>query len=497
MRKNIKKVLLFIPPASTNKNAFDINPLPPLGLAYLASVLEERNIKVKIIDCLIEGWEQREEIGDNIVRVGLNFKQIKSLIIDFAPDIVGVNNLFTKQRENAHKIYSLAKEISPDIITIAGGAHTTVMPDLVLSDPNLDYAVLGEGENTIIELVDSIEGKKDISGIDGIGYRDSNGIKIIPKTKFIDDLDSIPFPARHLLNTEGYLGLKMSHGKRRKKRFAPIITSRGCPARCTFCSAYRVWGRKFRYRSPENIIEEMTMLKEKYDIEELMFEDDNLTMDIKRAEKLFDLMIENKLNFSWDTPNGVAAYVLTEKLLSKMKKSGCYKLNLALESGNQEVLNNIIKKPLDLNKIKPLIKFARDIGLEVGIYLIMGMPGETKDQIMDSFRLAKEMKIYDPFISIATPYPGTELYDLCAEKGYLKDNFSLDDLHIRSFSISAAGWDGGELRRIMEEGGGYLRAAKYKENKYLFLKDGFIDFIDNPITFIRKIPKRLGVLAKY
>ncbi len=497
MKTKVKKVLLFIPPAFTYKDGLDINPLPPLGLAYLGAILEEGDIETKIVDCLIEGWNEREEVSKNIIRVGLNFNRIEQIIRNYAPDIIGVNNLFTKQRENAHKIYALAKKINDNIITVAGGAHPTVLPELVLSDTNVDYVVLGEGESTIIDLISVIKGKKNISELDGIGFRENGNIRIIPKTKFIENLDGIPLPARHLLNMDRYFGLKMSHGKRKKKRFSPIITSRGCPARCTFCSAYRVWGRKFRYRSPENIIEEMKLLKEKYGIEELMFEDDNLTMDVERAGKIFDLMIENKLNFSWDTPNGVAAYVLTEDLLYKMKKSGCYKLNLAVESGNQEVLNKIIKKPLDLEKIKPLVRLAKDIGLDLGIYLIMGMPGETKEQMMDSFRFAKEMKIYDPFISIATPYPGTELYDLCVQKGYLKDNFSLDDLHIRSFSISAENWDGKELESIMQEGGRYLRAAKYKEKKCLFIKDAFIDFINSPIAFFRKIPKRLDILTKY
>ncbi len=493
----IKKTILFIPPAFTAKNGIDINPLPPLGLGYLAAVLERQGIEVKIYDSLVEGWDRREDINENTIRIGSSFREIEKVISDFGPDILGVNCLFTKQRENAHKIFAITKRMNKDIVTVAGGAHPTVLPELVLSDPNVDYVVLGEGESTIIDLISVIEGKKNISELDGIGFRENGNIRIIPKTKFIENLDGIPQPARHLLNMDRYFVLKMSHGKRKKKRFSPIITSRGCPARCTFCSAYRVWGRKFRYRSPENIVQEMKLLKEKYGIEELMFEDDNLTMDVKRAEKIFDLMIENKLNFSWDTPNGVAAYVLTEDLLYKMKKSGCYKLNLAVESGNQEVLSKIIKKPLDLEKIKSLIRLAKDIGLDVGIYLIMGMPGETKEQMMDSFRFAKEMKIYDPFISIATPYPGTELYDLCVQKGYLKDNFSLDDLHIRSFSISAENWDGKELESIMQEGGRYLRAAKYKEKKCLFIKDAFIDFINSPIAFFRKIPKRLDILTKY
>lgn len=478
--------MLFIPPAFTFKDAMDVNPLPPLGLGYLGAVLENAGIEVKIVDCLLEGWKVREDVADNIIRIGLPFDRIEEIIRSYGPDIVGVNNLFTKQRENAHQIYALAKKTDTGIITVAGGAHPTVMPELVLADGNVDYVVIGEGDSTIIDLVNCIEGRKDISALDGIGYKDSGKIKIIPKTKFIEDLDKLPFPARHLLNMEGYFGLKHSHGTRRKKRFSPIITSRGCPAKCSFCSAYKVWGRKFRQRSPENVIAEMKEIKNKYGIEEIMFEDDNTTLNVRRAETLFDLMIEEKLNFVWDTPNGVAAFALNEGLIDKIKKSGCYQLNLALESGNQQVLDTIIKKPLKLEKAKQLIKYARKIGLGVNIFLIIGMPGETKEQIWDSFRLAEELEIYSPFISIATPYPGSELYDICRDAKYIPDDFSLDNLFIRSFSISTPDWTGEELKDILRQGQRYLRLSFLKKHPLRFAADTLKFMIGSPTKFIRR-----------
>ena len=468
MGRKIKKVLLFIPPALTFKDHLDVNPLPPLGLGYLGAVLENARIEVRIVDCLMEGWNHRVEVAENIIRVGLSFDQIEDIIRGYRPDIVGVNTLFTKQRDNAHKICNLAKGVDENIITIAGGAHPTVLPELVLSDENVDFVVLGEGEDTIIDLVNVIEGRNNISTVDGVGYRENGQIKVIPKTRFIADLDRLPFPARHLMNMKGYFGLKASHGTRRKKRFSPIITSRGCPAKCTFCSAYKVWGRKFRQRSPENIIAEMKHIKEKYRIEELMFEDDNTTLNIKRAEKMFDLMIKEKLNFVWDTPNGVAAFALNENLIRKIKESGCYKLNLALESGNQYVLDNIIKKPLKLEKAKQLARYAQGIGLDIGIYLIIGMPGETKEQIWESFYLAKELGVV-PHISIATPYPGSELYDICRQNKYISDDFSLDDLFKEGFSISTEDWTSEELRKIYKEGERFLLLADLRRHPFKYV----------------------------
>jgi len=496
MKRKIKKVLLFIPPAVTCKGDLDINPVPPLGLAYLGAVLEKHNIETKVVDCLMEGWDRKVDISNQTVRIGLSDDRIKEVIKDFAPDIVGINNLFTKQKDNAHRIFALAKGISKDIITISGGAHPTVLPDAVLGDANVDYVVLGEGEKTLLDLIGSIEGKKDISTLDGIGFKISGSIKIIPKSRFIDNLDEIPFPARHLLDLERYFGLKMSHGRRRRRKFSPIITSRGCPALCNFCSAHKVWGRRFRKRSPENVIEEMKELKDTYGIEELIFEDDNLTLDTARAERIFDLMVEDRLDFAWDTPNGVAAYALNEALIHKMKKSGCYKLNIAVESGNQEVLNKIIKKPLNLKKVKPLLDCARGLGMDVGIFLILGMPGETKEQIMDSFRFARDMGVFNPFVSIATPYPGTALYDLCTKNNYLRDGFSFDDLYIKSYSISTKDWNRDELKDIVNQGSRYLQASQYKEKRYLLLLDAFKTLLKNPLGFFRKLNKRLRILKK-
>lgn len=483
----IKKVLLFIPPAVTFKDRIDINPLPPLGPGYLAAVLEKNGIEAKIVDCLIEGWNKRVEASSGTIRIGLTFDDIEKIIRDYAPDAVGVNNLFTKQRESAHRIYALAKKIDKNIITIAGGAHPTVMPELVLGDVNVDYVILGEGESTIMDLVHLLERPGSQTQLDGVGYRKNGSVTIIPKTKFIDDLDSLPFPAWHLMNMEKYFGLKVSHGDRKEKRFSPVITSRGCPAMCTFCSAYAVWGRKFRPRSPEKVILELKQLRDRYNIREIMFEDDNLTLDPKRAEAIFDAMIRERMNMVWDTPNGIAAWTLNENLLNKMKSSGCRTVNFAIESGNQQVLDTIIKKPLNLKKVKPLVQYARKIGLKVGAFLVIGMPGETEQQIWDSFRMAEDMGIYTPHISIATPYPGSELYALCKNKKLLRPDFSLDDLYIRSFAIVRDESGSQKLRKTFSDGQKYLLFSFLRKKPFTFCAVAVRKFFRDPGAFIKKI----------
>lgn len=164
---------------------------------------------------------------------------------------------------------------------------------------------------------------------------------------------------------------------RHKKRFSPIITSRGCPAKCTFCSAYKVWGNRYRLRSVDNVIEEMRLLRDRYGVEELMFEDDNVTANPKRAKELFSRMIEEGFNFIWDTPNGVGVWSMDEEMLDLMKQSGCIKLNFPVESGSQYVLSNIIQKPLKLKKVVKLTEYCRKISLDYGMFLVIGMPGEN------------------------------------------------------------------------------------------------------------------------
>lgn len=483
MYNRVKKVLLFIPPAFTFKDNVDINPLPPLGLGYLGAVLEQHDVEVKIVDCLVEGWHVREEVTHNIIRVGLPFKYIEDIIASFHPDVVGVNNLFTKQRENAHHIYKLAKQVDPRIITIAGGAHPTVMPEMVMSDPNVDFAVIGEGENTIIRLIDVLEERDGIENIDGIGFRMQDRVVIKPKTKFTDNLDSLPFPARHLLNMGKYFGLKESHGPRIRERFSPIISSRGCPIGCTFCSFRKVGGNKFRARSPENVIAELKHLKAIYGIKEVMFEDDNLTLNKDRAKKIFDLMIAEQLNLVWDAPSGIAAFSLDEELIDKMKASGCQRLSLALESGSQYVLDNIIKKPVNLERAKSLARYAQHIGLEVHIFLVVGMPGETQEQIWESFKMAAELGVYNPSISVATPYPGSALYELCKEHGYFSPSFSLDDLCQSSYNISTPEWSANVLRDIVTAGKQYLLKENLKARPLQSVKLLWRAFAYEPKTF--------------
>jgi anaerobic magnesium-protoporphyrin IX monomethyl ester cyclase len=453
----IRRILLVSPPAYTFKTYRDINPLPPMGLGYLASVAENLGIEVKILDCLVEGWDIEEQVNDELIKVGISDQAIKAHIDNFDPDVVGINCQFSRQHRVYHQLLTLIKETRPDCITIGGGAHVTVCPDDIINDLNCDFAIIGEAEESFRDLLQCLSNDSDFSLIDGLCFKIDGKAYINKKQKWISDLDSLPFPAFHLMNLEKYFGLPASHGLRHRQRFMPIMTSRGCPAKCTFCSAKRVWGNKFRVRSVENVIEEMKLLRNEYGVEELMFEDDNATANSIRAKKLFTRMIQENLGFIWDTPNGVGVWSIDEEILDLMKESGCVKLNFPVESGSQEVLDTIIKKPLELSKIPRLIEHCRDIKLAYGMFLVIGMPREKIEDMWKSFRFAADCGCFAPHMSVATPYPGTELFDICMENSLFTKEFSLDDLFIRSFMIETSDWDEHRLRKTLLKGKIYLK----------------------------------------
>jgi anaerobic magnesium-protoporphyrin IX monomethyl ester cyclase len=485
----IKKVLLVIPPSYTFKSYRDINPLPPIGLGYLASILEGLDIEVKILDCLVRGWYQEKEVDDKIVQVGLAAEEIKEQVRGYDPDLVGLSCQFSRQYKMYHQVLGAVKEAKPGVITVAGGAHVSVCPGEVLEDPCCDFVLIGEAEESFKELISALVQGSDLEVVDGLGWKTTGSLKINDKKRWLKNLDAIPFPAYHLMELERYFGLPASHGQRHRHRFCPIVTSRGCPAKCTFCSARRVWGDRYRFRSVENVIQEMRLLKSQFGIEELMFEDDNVTANPKRARRLFAAMTQERFNFIWDTPNGIGVWSIDEALIDLMRQSGCINLNFPVESGSQEILDKVIQKPLNLDKVKQLIAYCKKINLDCNMFLVVGMPGEKIGDIWKSFQFAADCGCYNPHISVATPYPGTQLLKKCQAEGYLAREFVLDDLFIRSFMINTPEWSERELRQILLKGQLYLLGRMALEDPGALLGRVAIG-LKNPgrlLTYLRRI----------
>jgi magnesium-protoporphyrin IX monomethyl ester (oxidative) cyclase len=255
----------------------------------------------------------------------------------------------------------------------------------------------------------------------------------MPKTKFIENLDELPFPARHLLPMEEYSKAVSPHSGIKRTPFASMITSRGCPARCTFCVLRKIWGLAYRTRSPDNVLDEIEHLIKEYGIREIHFEDDNLTADKKRAMAIFDGIIKRKFNITWNCPSGTALFALDEELLTKMKESGCYSISIAIESGNKDVLRNLMRKPINLDKAPRIVNAARELGLKIKGFFILGYPRETKKQMQETVDFAANLGLDWALFFIATPIPGSELLEMCKKGNYLV-NENLD--YVKNFFVS-------------------------------------------------------------
>jgi len=418
-------------------------PFYPMGLLHIASMLEAKH-QVSIIDALAEGWKNVHKIevnGEDRWYGGLEFEEIAKRIQKNGIKVVGITVPFSISYWSGQKLAAAIKSVDKNIITVLGGHHVTVRPQEVLLNNDVDFIVIGEGEYTMLELVDALQinNLSSLEKIQGIGFKVKGKPVINPGRTPILDLDALPFPARHLLNLENYSSAVEAGQSSRGdylfpgKKWATVITSRGCPYECVFCAINLTMGRKWRKRSAQNVVKEIEELVNKYGIKHLTIEDDNMTLDIARAKEICDMVIKKNLGITWCMPNGVRADALDEELIEKMKASGCTEVFVAPESGDQEVVNNIIKKKMDLKKVEEAVRLFSKYRINVNAVFVIGCIGETKENIRQSMRFARrliQLGAKGVCANIATPYYGTELYRQAKEKGFLLG--ILNDEHLSS-----------------------------------------------------------------
>jgi magnesium-protoporphyrin IX monomethyl ester (oxidative) cyclase len=420
------KVLLINPPWLTPKKYEEKLVVPyPLGICYIASYLEENGVKVRILDVLAEDFENKSLLSNGFVRFGLSDEKILENVKQFQPEIIGITCLFTSQSEGMHNLAKLLKTNFQEILIVVGGIHASSCPQDVMSDRNIDFVVRGEGEITMLELVKALENKNDVKKVKGIYYRENGEIKYTGDRSLNMNLDSFPFPAYHLLNMKKYFEAgRKGKGSREgasNKKYISLITSRGCPYECFFCSIKNIYGKVWRARSPEKVLEEIEMLVKKYGIVHFLFEDDNLTLDIERAKKIFKGIIERNIKITWETPNGIRADRIDEELIKLMKESGCVSLTIGIECGDQDFLTKIVKKNLNLQDVIKAVKIITKYNIPLNAFFILGMPGENKKTINKTISFARNltrMGVYPEF-NIATPLPATEMYEIAKKKGLL------------------------------------------------------------------------------
>jgi anaerobic magnesium-protoporphyrin IX monomethyl ester cyclase len=366
----------------------------PLGLGYLAAILERNNFKVKVIDC------QAQKLTPEQFRTEIKKNQTQ---------ILGITST-TLTYKSALRIANIGKEVWPDCITAIGGSHVTFWDDKALDEaPFLDVIVRGEGEQTMLDLAEKVEAGRSFSEIAGITCRKNGKIVRNPDRPYLENLDSLPFPAHHLWHVENL------------RKYGtipyPIMTSRGCVYWCNFCTAVRMFGRRYRMRSPKNVVDELEYLHKNFNAEQFTFYDDAFTVDQARTSEICDEIERRKLKIKWDCETRVD--MVTKDLLLRMKKAGCIAVWFGVESGSQQVVN-AMAKGFSLNQIRRAFRWAKEVGLMTVAGVILGFPGETKETAWETVRFVQELNPNDVGFYIATPYPGTPMYDDVKQNGWLR-----------------------------------------------------------------------------
>ena len=422
------RVCLINPPRIQPRAWGKPNVFPPIVLASVAAVLEKKHA-ASIIDAPTEGWRDITELDETKYRVGLSDQTIAQRVKQWNPDVVIMEIPFSGWSTTAFSVIHAVKSVNKKIVTVLMGQHPSARAETCLSDPDVDFVVVGEPENTVFELVEALEsGKQDFSDIDGLVFLQNGKPTHTKPRAIIADLDSLPFPARHLLPMKVYNEAVKENPLRGEisKAWTIMTTSRGCPYSCVFCTNFIVWGRQWRGRSPKNVVDELESVIKIYGVKQVDFYDENMTLDKKRMADICDQIVKRGLHIEWFTPNGIRADTLDETLLRKMKRAGCKKIRVAPESGVQRVVNDVIGKSLDLKAVERAVTLCKKVGIKVGCFFVLGLIGETKADIEETIKFAYKLRSLgaDSLIfSIAMPIYGTALYEQAKQGGYLREGF--------------------------------------------------------------------------
>ena len=404
--KNLK-IALVNPPLTAEEQAGSLkevaNILPPLGIGYIAAVLEKNDFPIKIIDCR---------------PLDMNIQQLIDELKKENPHIIGITATVLEAKR-AIEISKILKKELPKTLLVIGGPHFTSIPIETLENSDFDIGVYAEGEYTFLELADAIEEARikklkslSLKKIKGLYYKNKNGkIFFTGMREYIKDLDNIPFPARHLYPPldmyspvpASYIKFPLGH----------LMSSRGCPFRCVFCDR-KVFGNAYRARSPKNVVDEIEELIRVYGAKEIKFFDDTFTIDEKRVAEICNEMEKRNIKVPWSCLT--RANTSSKELFKRMKKAGCWQVAIGLESGDQRMLN-IMKKGVTVEQNENAVKWAKEAGLNVRAFFVLGMPGETLESIEKTIKFAKKLPLDVVTFYALTLYPGNELFEIVKKEG--------------------------------------------------------------------------------
>jgi radical SAM superfamily enzyme YgiQ (UPF0313 family) len=414
----MKVLLIYAPYKYPNNQTFKSEPL---GILYIAANLKKHGYDVKIYDATINA---PVKCSDGLYYYGGTAEEIKDVIKSYNPDVVGISCNYSYCSEETLKLASIIKNINSDIKIIIGGLVPTIYKEKVLQDCNdIDFGLIGESESSFLDLLSS--GLINPENIDGLIYRKGNDIITNKKCKFIENLDNLPYPARDLADIKKYMNCKTQLYGLGDKPALSLLTSRSCPNQCTFCNMWLVHGKKWRPRSPENVLCELDEMVNKYKAEHIFVIDDNFTFDTQRAKTICEMIIQKKYNFSWNTPNGISPKTMDLELAKLMKRSGCKSVCIAIESGSEHIRNDVMKKRVTNDHIMNCVNSLNKAGIPVGGFLILGMPGENEFHFKKTIEFVNKLPLSFIVVSFAVPFPGTKLYYDLISTGIIPDDFEI------------------------------------------------------------------------
>lgn len=433
-------------PRDINLNFF------PLGIGYVASSLASNNHDVMLLD------------------ITKNDLPLLDRLKDHKPDIVGIS-ITTPQLKLAEMLIRRIKDVMDNVPIVAGGIHPSYFKNTFLDEFNVDYIVYGEGEITMCELCDSIKDDIDaLAEIKGLIFRDRNGRAIInPPRELVEDLDSIPFPARGLVNYDTYLQPPGIIRGIWTERCGNISTSRGCPGKCTYCAVNYLCGNTYRRRSVDNVLEEIDLMVSQYGIDGLYFMDDTFLMGTKWIEEFTEKFIARKYNLKWSCYGRVDT--VNERILSAIRKAGCVQVEYGIESCSERVLSRI-KKRTSFEQTAMAVKMTRDSGIRALGSFIFGFLDDSAEDLAETIRLSSSIGLDFVTCFFATPYPGSELYEEAVKEDRILEH-DMSNWYVRNNNIWRVSLDKETISNYRNK---FLRAYRYKN---------ILFFAKNPIFLLK------------
>ncbi|MBI3321945.1 MAG: cobalamin B12-binding domain-containing protein, partial [Candidatus Omnitrophica bacterium] len=469
---------------------------PPLGMAYLASNLLKHDFEVEILDILAEGYHQ-EQFTDPFIIYGLTLEQTMERVRKAQPDLIGVSCLFSNRAKESFELIRAIKAEFPDLPIVMGGQHPSGLPLEVMKNSDVDFVMIGEADLSFVQLLYSMNGAFPLEEVPGLYYKQDGQIKNTLSGRkpavtgegwdyfYLKDfgnpreIGELAYPAWDLFPMEAYWNseVRIGGGDIVREKFAVMVSTRGCPHVCDFCTSPLMGGFKgYRMRTNEDVVKEIRWLVETYGVGEVQFLDDNFFVSKPRVKRLLKVLAEEFPETVFSVPAGTEVNALDFEVIDLMAKANIHKVSLAVEAGDQEVQNARVDKKVNVGRVPEIVEYIRSKGMETRALFMIGFPDETRQQIQRTVDLALSLPVDDFYISICTPLPGTPLYDECVRRGLLYEDFDVNDLRYSIANIKLPDVSREELEEIRRNVWLHYKQNQTSRHQYTAIKRPFKEF---------------------